>query len=312
MILILMRIILMRRRVVLAASIALASALTSVLTACRPVSSGEHTVVTSFYPLAFIADRVAGRYNDVVDLTPPGVEPHEYELTVRQVAQIDEARIGFYEGGVAPSVDQAMANDSPDRALDVTDVVRLQAPVSGSGVESTANDRDPHFWLDPTLMQQATRAFARTMADADPHHAAYYLRQGRRLVGDLGRLDHDYATTLASCATRTVVVSHDAFEYLARRYHLDVVPIAGLEPDAEPSLQRLHDLAGVIDDAQVTTIFFETLASPDLARSLAGDLGLQTAVLDPIEGLTSADPHATYLTLMRQNLAAVAKAGDCS
>jgi zinc transport system substrate-binding protein len=308
MILILMRIILMRRWVVLVTLLVLAASLTS----CRPTSSGEHTVVTSFYPLFFIADRVAGRYNDIVDLTPPGVEPHEYELTVRQVAQIDLARVGFFEGGVAPSVDQAMSNDSPDHVLDVTDVVRLQAPVTGSGVESTADDRDPHFWQDPALMAEATRAFARTMADADPDHAAYYLRQGRRLVGDLGRLDRAYATTLASCATRTVVVSHDAFEYLARRYHLDVVPIAGLEPDAEPSLQRLHDLAGVIRDAHVTTIFFETLASPDLAKSLASDTGATTGVLDPIEGLTSADPDATYLTLMRQNLAALAKAGDCS
>jgi len=308
MILILMRIVLMRRWLVVGASLALTAALTS----CRPTTSGEHTVVTSFYPLAFIAERVAGRYNDVVDLTPPGVEPHEYELTVRQVAQVDTARVGFYERGLSPSVDQAMDNDSPDHVLDVTGAVPLAAPVTGSGIESTSDDRDPHFWLDPVLMRHATRAFARTMADADPDHATYYLRQGRRLAGDLGRLDGDYASGLRSCATRTVVVSHDAFEYLARRYHLDVVPIAGLEPDAEPSLSRLHDLAGVISEAHVTTIFFETLASPDLARSLAGDLGLETAVLDPVEGLTSADPHATYLTLMRQNLAALAKAGDCT
>jgi zinc transport system substrate-binding protein len=109
-----------------------------------------------------------------------------------------------------------------------------------------------------------------------------------------------------------VVVSHDAFEYLARRYQVDVVPIAGLEPDAEPSLQRLHDLSNLIRDRGVTTVFFETLASPDLARSLAGDVGIESAVLDPIEGLTSTDPHATYLTLMRQNLAALAKAGECT
>lgn len=290
----------------------LAAGLTGVLTACRPPTSGAHTVVTSFYPLYFIAERVAGRYNDVVDLTPPGVEPHEYELTVRQVAQIDTARVGFYLSGVAPSVDQAMANDSPDHVLDVADVVHLAAPVTGSGVESTSDNRDPHFWQDPVLMQEATKAFATTMVEADPRHAAYYRLQSDRLVRDLRRLDHDFGKGLASCATRTVVVSHDAFEYLGRRYHLDIVPIAGLEPDAEPSLQRLHDLTGQIRDQNVTTIFFETLASPALAQSLAGDLGLKTAVLDPIEGLTSSDPHATYLTLMRQNLAALAKAGDCT
>ena len=119
----------MKRWVLVATALGLVATLT---TGCRLPRSGEHTVVTSFYPLYFIAERVAGRYNDVVDLTPPGVEPHEYELTVRQVAEIDLARVGFYEHGVAPSVDQAMANDSPDHALDVTDVVPLAAPVAGS------------------------------------------------------------------------------------------------------------------------------------------------------------------------------------
>jgi len=291
-------------------AIVLALAAATGLTGCGPTTSGEHTVVTSFYPLYFIADRVAGRYNDVVDLTPPGVEPHEYELTVRQVAQIDLARVGFYESGVAPSVDQAMTNDSPSHVLDVADVVHLMAP--SSGVESTTDNRDPHFWQDPTLMAAATRAFTSTMVKADPRHAAYYRAQGDRLVHDLERLDATYERTLATCRTRTVVVSHDAFEYLGRRYHLDVVPIAGLEPDAEPSLQRLHDLAVLIRDRHVSTVFFETLASPDLARSLAHDVGVHADVLDPIEGLTSADHGDTYLTLMRKNLAALAKAGECS
>ena len=299
----------MRRWVLLVTALGLVAGLTS---ACRLPKSGEHTVVASFYPLYFIAERVAGRYNDVVDLTPPGVEPHEYELTVRQVAEIDNARVGFYEHGVAPSIDQAMDNDSPDHALDVTSVVPLAAPVAGSGVEHTSDDKDPHFWQDPTLMAEATRAFATTMAEADPAHAAYYRAQGRRLVRDLGRVDAAYRRTLANCRVDTIVVSHDAFEYLARRYGVDVVPIAGLEPDAEPSLQRLHDLADLIRDRGVTTVFFETLASPDLAESLAGDVGARSAVLDPIEGLSSDDPDATYLTLMRQNLAALAKAGDCT
>ncbi|HEX3297519.1 MAG TPA: metal ABC transporter substrate-binding protein [Nocardioides sp.] len=299
----------MKRWMVAAVTLGLVATLA---TGCRGPRSGDHTVVASFYPLYFIAERVAGRYNDVIDLTPPGVEPHEYELTVRQVAEIDLARVGFYEHGVAPSIDQAMANDSPAHALDVASVVDLAGPVTGSGVESTSDDKDPHFWQDPTLMAEATRAFADTMAGADPAHASYYRNQGARLVHDLNRLDAAYSRTLASCRIRTVVVSHDAFEYLARRYQVDVVPIAGLEPDAEPSLQRLHDLSNLIRDRGVTTVFFETLASPDLARSLAGDVGIESAVLDPIEGLTSTDPHATYLTLMRQNLAALAKAGECT
>jgi zinc transport system substrate-binding protein len=294
-----------------AAAALAAGSLVSALTACRPLTSGQHTVVTSFYPLYFIAEEVAGRYNDVVDLTPPGVEPHEYELTVRQVAQVDEARVGFYEQGMAPSVDQAMANDSPQHVLDVASVVHLITPAAAYGGE-TANSRDPHFWQDPALMAEATRAFAATMAQADPRHADYYQARAAGLVARLRALDRDYARTLSTCRIRTVVVSHDAFEYLARRYHLEVVPIAGLEPDAEPSLARMHDLANLIKDRGVTTVFFETLASPALAQSLAAEVGIRAAVLDPIEGLASSDPHATYLSLMRQNLAALAKANECS
>ncbi|MGA8247268.1 MAG: metal ABC transporter substrate-binding protein [Nocardioides sp.] len=283
----------------------------SLLTGCRPPGSGRPTVVTSFYPLYFLADDIAGRYNDVVDLTPPGVEPHEYELTVRQVAQIDEARLGFFEKGMAPSIDQAMANDSPDHQLDVTSVVHLQSP-SADYSEERVSDLDPHFWQDPSLMATAARAFASAIAEADPTHAAYYRMRGERLAARLDRLDRAYARSLATCRVRTLVVSHDAFEYLGRRYHLDIVPIAGLEPDSEPSLQHLHDLAGLIQERHVTTVFFETLASPALARSLAGDLHIRTGVLDPIEGLTSVDSHATYLTLMRQNLAAIAHANGCT
>jgi zinc transport system substrate-binding protein len=295
-----------RRGAALLAALTLATP----LTACRPPGSDRPTVVASFYPLYFLADEIAGRYNHVTDLTPPGVEPHEYELTVRQVAEIDEARMGLFEKGMAPSIDQAMANDSPDHQLDVTSVVPLHAP-SAAYNEETADNLDPHFWQDPSRMAIAARAFAEEMAKADPAHAAYYRARGERLSRQLHRLDREYARTLATCRIRTLVVSHDAFEYLGRRYGLDVVPIAGLEPDSEPSFQHLQDLTELIKERGVTTVFFETLASPALAQSLAGDLGIKTGVLDPIEGLTSDDPHATYLTLMRANLAAIAKANEC-
>src|SRR5690348_18438646 len=130
----------MRRCVLVLATLGLVASLT---TACRLPRPADDSVVASFYPLYFIAERVAGRYNDVVDLTPPGVEPHEYELTVRQVAKIDTARVGFYEQGVAPSVDQAMTNDSPDHALDVTSAVPPPAPVPGSGAGHTPARQRP-------------------------------------------------------------------------------------------------------------------------------------------------------------------------
>ncbi|MGN6251271.1 MAG: metal ABC transporter substrate-binding protein [Marmoricola sp.] len=277
----------------------------------RPGAGGRAHVVTAFYPLQFVAQRIVGAHAGVTNLTQPGVEPHDLTLTVRQTALLSAADVGLYEHGLQPAVDRAMQVTPPRRSVDVADVVRLRPPPS-SQVETTADDLDPHFWQDPVLLARVARAFAATMIATDPAHAAAYRRNGRHLQRDLAALDRDYRTGLASCRIRTVVVSHDAFEYLGRRYHLRIEPIAGISPDAEPSARHLAQLAQLIRRLHVTTVFSERLASPALARSLAGDVGVRTAVLDPIEGLSSADPDATYLTLMRANLAALRTAGDCS
>lgn len=283
------------------------------LAGCAAVarSDGRPQVVTAFYPLTYVAQRVVGDHAVVTNLTQPGVEPHDLTLTVRQTALLSAADVGLYEHGLQPAVDRAIAVTPPHRTVDVADVVRLRPPPS-SQVEATADDLDPHFWQDPTLLARVARAFTATMVAADPAHAAAYRHNDRHLQRDLAALDHDYRTGLASCRIRTVVVSHDAFEYLGRRYHLRIEPIAGISPDAEPSARHLAELAQLIRRHHVTTVFSERLASPALARSLAGDVGVRTAVLDPIEGLSSSDPNATYLTLMRANLAALRTAGNCS
>ncbi|HEY6932111.1 MAG TPA: metal ABC transporter substrate-binding protein [Marmoricola sp.] len=266
---------------------------------CAVERSSRPTVVASFYPLQFVAERIVGPDARVLDLTAPGVEPHDLELTVRQTAELSAASAVLYEHGLQPSVDEAVANNAPAHALDTTTVVPLRG-------------EDPHFWQDPVLLARVARAFTRTMVAAQPAHAAAFRARDQRLQRQLRRLDADYRQGLAHCRTRTLVVSHDAFEYLGRRYHLQVHAIAGLTPDAEPSPRHLQQLAGLIRSSGITTVFNERLASSQMADTLSADLGLRTGVLDTLEGLTSTDPHASYLSIMRANLAAIRKADSCS
>jgi zinc transport system substrate-binding protein len=274
------------------------------VTACTPAEgSGQPEVVASFYPLQYVAERVVGDHAKVTNLTEPGVEPHDVELSPRQTAQVSSADVVFHEKGLQPAVDQVISNDRPDHVVDAADAVDLQM--------GEDEGLDPHFWLDPTLVGQAADAFTDTMAKADPDHAADFKANNTRLQADLEQLDRDFRTGLEECATRKVVVSHDAFGYLGERYDLDVHAIAGLSPDAEPSARRLGELSDLIRDDDITTVFTERLASPKLADTLASDLGVETAVLDPIEGLTDEDGDGDYLGLMRENLAALKKAGGC-
>jgi zinc transport system substrate-binding protein len=277
------------------------------LSACSVGDKGEPEVVASFYPLQYVAERVVGDYAKVTNLTAPGVEPHDVELSPRQVARISGASVVFYEKGLQPAVDDAVKNNGPEHRVDAADTVHLR-----HGDSSEDGDLDPHFWLDPTLLAKVAQTFTDEMSKADPQHAADFATGNDRLQSDLQALDREYLAGLRSCTSRTLVVSHDAFEYLGARYGLKVHAITGLSPDAEPSAKHLDELAGLIRQDHITTVFSERLASPRLADTLADDLGIKTAVLDPFEGLTSSNPDDDYLSLMRANLAALRTAGGCS
>jgi zinc transport system substrate-binding protein len=262
-------------------------------------SDGVPTVVASFYPLAFVAERAGGSDVRVENLTPPGVESHDLELTARQVGEIAAAELIVYEKGFQPSVDEAVDQNASGAQVEVTDVVSVE-------------HGDPHVWLDPTRLAAITQAVADSLAELAPEHADAFQQRGDGLVAELTALDDDFRTGLADCERTVVVTSHDAFGYLADRYGLEMVGISGLEPDAEPSPARLKEIQRVIEDTGVTTVFYERLVSPEVAQTLAGDLGISTAVLDPVEGLTEDTEGEDYLTLMRANLTALEEANGCT
>jgi zinc transport system substrate-binding protein len=261
--------------------------------------SGRTQVVASTYPLQYVAQRIAGTHADVIDLTQPGREPHDIELTVRQTAQLVDADVVVYERGFQAAVDDAVDQSNPHHAVDVTQAVHLHGD-------------DPHFWLDPTLLSAAAVPVERQLATVDPGHATAYRRNLRSLQADLAGLDRAFRRGLASCDVDTVVVSHDAFSYLGRRYGLHVVGINGLSPDAEPSPAHVRALQDLIRRDRITTVFAERLGSRQLADSLGHDLGIRTQVLDPVEGLSTATADQDYLSLMRGNLAALRAADRCS
>jgi len=287
---------------------AVASLLVAVgLTGCSPAShdaDGRVSIAASFYPLAWVSEQIAPGA-DVTDLTRPGLEPHDVELTFGQTVDLAKADLVVYERGFQPAVDQGVANDAEGVSLDVGPVAGLEDFASDPG------QVDPHFWQDPLKLSAVAGAVARELGRIDPAHAASYDARAASLQRRLVVLDRDYRTGLADCVRHTVVTSHDAFGYLAR-YGIRVAPITGLAPGAEPTPADLARLQQLIHDEGITTVFSETLASPAAADALAHDLGVRSEVLDPIEGLSDATAGQTYLTLMRRNLAALKEANGCT
>ena len=255
-------------------------------------------MVAAFYPLAYAAERIGGPSFNVQNLTPPGSEPHDLELTPQEVAAIQDASVVLYlSHGFQPAVSKAVEQARGMR-VDILGGLPLH-PADGAEAGLTA---DPHVWLDPILF---ARVAARIGTALD--------RPATALVADLRKLDTEYRQGLSDCKRHEIVTSHAAFGYLAARYSLEQVSITGLSPEAEPTPQQLARVIQIVRRTHATTVFFETLVSPRLADTVAREVGARTAVLDPIEGLTQAEQKrgADYLTLMRRNLAALRKALAC-
>jgi zinc transport system substrate-binding protein len=284
-----------------------------VLSSCSAFSDdtghdgGKVTVVAAFYPLQYVTQRVAGDLASVDNLTQPGREPHDLELTIHETTQVVDADLVVYERGFQPSVDEAVDENAEGDVLDVDDVVSL-VPFREHGVDS--DETDPHFWQDPALLADVGDAVAARLAEVDPDHADTYEANAADLRTDLEALDREYADGLSGCARDTIVVSHDAFGYLTK-YGLTMEAILGLSPDSEPTPADLARLQDLIREDGVTTVFSESLVSPAAAEALARDMHVRSEVLDPVEGLSDQTAGEDYLSLMRSNLSALERANGC-
>ncbi|MGO1174443.1 MAG: metal ABC transporter solute-binding protein, Zn/Mn family, partial [Actinomycetaceae bacterium] len=198
---------------------------------------------------------------------------------------------------------------SPEVPLVLTPSPRPFAAGAAAGVAPEDLARDPHFWLDPTLVAELAGGVADQLAELDPAHADEFELRAEELMGDLADLDAEYASRLAPCAGATLVTSHEAFGYLADRYGLEQVGIGGIDPEVEPSPARLREVGEIARAEGVRTLFFEIVAGPDVTDALAGDLGVGTDVLDPVE--SQADAGADYLDVMGQNLNALTRGLAC-
>jgi zinc transport system substrate-binding protein len=255
------------------------------LAACGAGETGDGakvTVVASFFPLAELARAVGGPDVVVHDLTPAGVEPHDYEPSTRDIDRIEDADVVLYVGGgFQPAIERAAG-----RAQEAVDVLA-----------SVQADGDPHVWLDPAamlvLVDVAARAVGIDHADE--------LRQA------LHDLDAEYRRRLAPCRSRVLVTTHEAFGHLARRYNLEQQALTGLTPDAEPDPKRLAALADLVRARGVTTVFTEGTDEAKGAEALAREAGVRTAVLStlemPVEG--------GYVAGMRRNLDTLTQALQC-
>lgn len=317
-----------------AATALAASGILLATTACGTSSTGAGAgsegdrlkVVTAFYPLQYVAEQVAGDRAEITTLTAPGSEPHDLELTAKQVASLSSADVVIYQKGFQASVDKAVEQAQPKNVVDVSTVVSLAASSEAgehtdehehegeSAEEHAGHDHggtDPHVWLDPQNMVKISQSVSSRLSEVDAEHAATFKTQSEGLTAQLTQLDKSFEDGLKTCQRKEFITSHAAFGYLAKAYGLTQIGISGLAAESDPSPARIAEVQKLAKEHGVTTIFYETLVSPAHAKAIAGDLKLKTDVLDPLEGITDQSKGDDYISVQRANLTALQTANGC-
>lgn len=278
---------------------------------------GRLSVVATIYPLAELVQEASHGLFTVETIVPGGAEPHDFEPTPRDIAAMLQADVLVLNG--AGLDEWALKTAEEARAKGAKVIVMRDAITFLEAAEHDEHEEeeehhdedhedhgplDPHFWLDPQKASAATLHIANELGQADPAHAAEYLEAASTYERMLLALDDEYVKGLASCVSRSAIVSHDAFNYLAARHNLELHPIAGLSTEEEPSAKQMGALVDLARRENIGVIFFESLVSPRLAQTLASELNVRTLALNPLEGLTAeqAASGADYLSVMRENL----------
>ena len=296
----------------------------------KPAAGGgddQIKVIATFYPLYEFTARVGGDRVTVENLTPAGMEPHEWEPTPRDMARLTGADLIVYNGaGFEPWLDRQIPDLTARgiKVLEATggmDLIKEGPDYLGEEAHEHHDcdghshahdfiDGDPHFWLDPVLAMVVVDAISDALSNLDPAGAATYSANAVSFRGELEALDAEYRAAAETWPRREIITSHDAFAYLARSYGLKQVPVLGLSPEAEPSPARMKEIVDFARDHDAQYIFFETLVSPRLAEAVAQEVGAGTLVLHTLESLTAEELAAgeSYLTLMRSNLVSLEKA----
>lgn len=272
------------------------------------------TVAVSHYPVQFLVQQIAGDAAAVENLTTPGVEPHDLELTPQQVADVQDASAIFYIGGFQPALEDALA-EANGTVVDLSEGLSLRESEAHAEEhaeeEAHAEDSeyDPHVWLNPVLMQQMATTVADTLSEISPENQQTFTDNAARLQTDLEALNADWTAGTADCAVRTMVVSHEAFGYMADQYGFDQRGISGLSPENEPSAAAIAELTDFVRDNGVTTVYTEELVDPAVAETIAAESGVQTALLSTLE---TQPEEGDYFSAMQDNLATLSEGQSCS
>lgn len=285
------------------------------------------TVMTSFYPMYDFAVNIGGNKVIVKNMVPSGIEPHDWEPAASDIVGLEEADVFIFNGAGMEHWVETVLDTLGNENLIIVEASEGVSLIEGHGHDDDEDEHededeqedeadhdeeqlDPHVWLSPLNVKIQVQNIRDAFVEADPDNADYYNENYETYVAKLDVLDQKFKDSLTNLSNKDIIVAHEAFGYLCDAYGLNQIGIEGLSPDSDPDPARMEEIIELAKEKQIKIIFFEELVSPKVAQTIADEIGVETAVLNPLEGLTEEQikAGADYISVMEDNLANLLKA----
>lgn len=276
--------------------------------AVSPNEKSEKPVIqTTIYPIYYFTSRIAGDIFDVNSIIPIGVEPHGWEPKPSDLVKMEAIDILIYNGAGFEDwiVDITKSVKNPTLSV-VNSTVEVELLKGTDG----KNQEDPHVWLDPIRAQTMALNIKNAILEKYPESQQYLEENYEKLIEELEQLHQDYGEALANTSKKEIIVTHNAFGYMAERYGLIQIPLMGVDAHAEPTPRKLAEIAQLAKDHGLKYVFTEVMVSPKVIETLAKEADLMVDTLNPLGNLTEEDleNNKDYFSIMYENLEVLKRA----
>ncbi len=255
-------------------------------------------VVSSFYPLHEFSQNIGKEKIDATLLVPVGVEPHDWEPTIKEVQKIQSSDLVIINGlGFEDWVDKIDEINYSGSIID-TSIGILVEPLEEEHEEHAHPDGDPHIWLNPVYAKIQVQNIANAFSSADPENSEYYQSNASEYIEELELLDSKIKNDLAECR-HDFIAFHDAFSYFADEYSLNQYTIIpSNNSHGEATAKTLENVISTARELDIKIIFSEDAVDSRTSQIIANEIGGKVLVLSPIEIVTD----GTYISKMTDNL----------
>jgi len=253
-------------------------------------------VVSSFFPIDQFVGKVGGEAIERMLLIPKGVEPHDYEPTIKDIQRVDSADVLVYNG---LGFENWIGKMSNPQKIDASN------GLNASYLDERNMTFDPHVWLDPLLAKKQVENIRDGLIMIDPNHKDIYVNNSNNFLNELDNLDEKIRTDLESCKKKDFITFHNSFSYFAKQYGLNQHSISNTDPESEVTPARLTEIINIAKTLGLQVIYSEELVDPRQATVIAQEVpDGKVLVLSPIEGLSENEQKAGlgYIDKMNDNI----------